>query len=304
MELKPSALASWTFFAILLFLSIFYMLAGNVMKTMTGLAPYGMLAACEAVAFGAPLLFLTRYRPLHGLANLRLKKIKKHYMPFTLSLSASIIFLSFTLNYLSSLLSSGERDAGIQTLYPVSSGSTPVQMIAAIAAVAIIPALLEELLVRGVLYSFYEKRGALTAMLVTAASFAMLHIYPEAFLASFFAGLAYAYMLHVTGSVWPGVLAHLANNLYSMLISWLAANFAFNPYWDYFLAANIVLFFVFLYIALGSLMELLRDNAVPQVTIGKNGFKRSIVGAVNSPGYILFASVFLFRMALIVFLGI
>ncbi len=304
MELKPSALASWTFFAVLLFLSAFYMIAGNTMSTMTGLAPYGMLAASEAVAFGAPMLFLTRYRPLHGLANMRLKRIKKHYVPFTLSSSAAIIFLSFTLNYVSAYLIGSGRDAGIQTLYPVSSGSTSAQLIAAVAAVAIIPALLEELLIRGVLYSFYEKRGALTAILVTSVSFAMLHTYPEALLAALFAGLGYAYMLHVTGSVWPGVIAHLLNNLYSMLISWLAANYAFNLYWDYFLAANIVLFFVFLYIALGCLAELMRDNAVPQMTVGRNGFKRSIVGAVNSPGYILFASVFLLRMALIVFLGI
>lgn len=304
MEIKPSALAGWTLFTVLLFLSCFYLAAGSLMKSLTGVWPYITLIIGEAAAFGVPILFLTRYRPLHGLANVRNKKIRKHYVPFILYSSAAITLATFCLNYLSSLFSSSGRDAGMQSLYPVSSGGTTVEILMAVAAVAVVPALLEEILIRGVLFSFYEKRGAMTAILVTAMSFAMLHIYPEALLAAFVAGLGYAYMLHVTGSVWAGVIAHLINNLYSIFISWLAANFTFSPYWNYFVAANIVLCLVFLYVALGCLSDLMHGDAVPKVTMGRNGFHRSFTGAVNSSGFILFFSVFLFRTALIVFLGI
>ena len=295
MQLKPSALAGWISFVVLLFLSVFYFMAGPMLKVAAGPARYIVLGSVELFIFGVPLLFLVKYRPLQGLCDLRAKKMGKFKL-FVLFTSLAAMFLSFVLNFISTDTGSGQ---GLSVYYPSSGHATFFEIIASVLALAVIPALVEELLVRGALFSLYEKRGTITAVLVTSMSFAMLHTDPDVLLSTFAASLFYGMLVYITGSIWSSVFAHLISNVYSILVTILAANYTFNLYWSYFFAANVVLFFVFLFFALRELEGHSKDGAMPLLDRGKNSFRVSLTGAVKNTGFLLFALLFLVRLTLI-----
>ncbi len=296
MQLKPSALAGWTSFVVLLFLSIFYFMAGPALSVSTGIGTYIVLGTVELFIFGMPLMFLVKYRPIQGLCNLRTKKIGK-YKLLVLCASLAAAFMSFVINY---ALSFGtENVQGLSIYYPSASNASLWEICASVIALAIIPALLEEFLMRGAIFSLYEKRGTLTAILVSSAAFAMLHTTTDTLVSAFAAALIYGFLVYVTGSVWSGVIAHLFNNVYSILVTVLAANYTFHLYWNYFFAANIVLMFLFAYLTLRILESHSKKNEIPFFDNGKNSFYISLTGAVKNTGFGLFALLFVVRMTLI-----
>ena len=64
------------------------------------------------------------------------------------------------------------------------------------------------------------------------------------------AGIAYAYLTYVFGSVWPAVLAHAVNNLYYMFVLWITDTYAAFGIWNYFAAINGLALLLFLYLSL------------------------------------------------------
>ena len=218
---------------------------------------------------------------------------------FVLCSALAVTFLSFVLNFITTDTGAGQ---GLSVYYPSSANATFSEIIASIFALAVIPALVEELLVRGAIFSLYEKRGTLTAVLVTSAAFAMLHTSPDVLLSSFAASLFYGLLVYITGSIWSGVFAHLLSNIYSILVTILAANYTFNLYWNYFFAANIILFFVFLFLALRELEGHSKDGAMPFLDHGKNSFRMSLFGSVKNTGFLLFTLLFVVRLTLMLIL--
>lgn len=91
---------------------------------------------------------------------------------------------------------------------------TSGQMLLSLFVVALLPALGEELFFRGVLYRFVAKRvqNVWFPILASAAFFAAVHYNPSGLLAIFLAGILFAFFYYLTGSLWPGILAHFVYN--------------------------------------------------------------------------------------------
>lgn len=84
---------------------------------------------------------------------------------------------------------------------------------------ALLPAICEELFVRGILqYEISEYAGGLCGVLVSAFVFAMLHFELQYFMIYFTGGLILGAVTHVTRSVFPAMAVHFLNNLLSMLL--------------------------------------------------------------------------------------
>jgi membrane protease YdiL (CAAX protease family) len=80
-------------------------------------------------------------------------------------------------------------------------------------ALAVTPAICEELLFRGVLIPPLHRRfGAPVAVVASAALFALLHIDPHRFLATFCLGVAFGVLAVRSGSTWPAIVAHAFSN--------------------------------------------------------------------------------------------
>jgi uncharacterized protein len=91
--------------------------------------------------------------------------------------------------------------------------------------VAIVPAIGEELLFRGVLQRLFQEltRNIHVTVFVTAALFSAIHMQFYGFLPRMFLGVMFGYLLVWSGSIWVPVLAHFVNNGAAVLFSWYAS---------------------------------------------------------------------------------
>jgi membrane protease YdiL (CAAX protease family) len=92
-----------------------------------------------------------------------------------------------------------------------------------LAAVALLPALCEELAFRGGLQSALAgRRSPARAVWVSALAFAAFHLDPVRFPAVLLLGVAFGWLAWRTGSIWPSALAHALNNGVAVLVLSLA----------------------------------------------------------------------------------
>lgn len=129
---------------------------------------------------------------------------------------------------------------------------------------AVLPALGEELLFRGVImrFSYNSSNNIHFAILFSAALFAMAHQSVHNFLPIMLAGVLLGYLYYFSGSIWLSILAHFINNAFAIvvlvwqnkLVSPNELSKADNFPW-YVLLIAVTLFISF--------MMLLRKNATP-----------------------------------------
>ncbi len=99
-------------------------------------------------------------------------------------------------------------------------GQTPLELALIIGGVSIAAPVCEEFFFRGLLQnSLMSPRLTRTAaIVVTSVIFSAFHLDPVGFLARVELGVLFGVLLVRTGSLWPSILAHSANNLVSTLI--------------------------------------------------------------------------------------
>lgn len=88
--------------------------------------------------------------------------------------------------------------------------------------IAVVPAVCEEALCRGVLYRGYRNCGRWVAVLLTAFLFAILHMNPNQFFYAFVLGIIFALVNDITESILPSVLLHLYINGRSVVLLYLS----------------------------------------------------------------------------------
>lgn len=93
--------------------------------------------------------------------------------------------------------------------------------------IAVIPALVEEFVFRGLFYHSYRKNGILGAALTSGLVFGFMHLNFNQFCYAFCIGVIFAIMVEATGSMFASIIAHFAVNSYSVIM--LALLRKFNP---------------------------------------------------------------------------
>ncbi len=95
-----------------------------------------------------------------------------------------------------------------------------------ILSIAVIPPLVEEFAIRGVIMQPLRRYGDKFAIVASAFIFAVLHgnLIQAPF--ALIAGIGIGYAVCITNSVWTGVLIHSANNLYSVIIEFMVEDIA------------------------------------------------------------------------------
>jgi len=91
---------------------------------------------------------------------------------------------------------------------------TFLSFVKAFFVLAILPAVSEEMIFRGILMRTLHRRNKRigVAVAITAFIFAMVHYNPYGLFAIFFAAVLLGYIYYLTGSLWMSILAHLINN--------------------------------------------------------------------------------------------
>jgi len=88
--------------------------------------------------------------------------------------------------------------------------STPTLLL--VAAVALTPAICEEIPLRGILLSGYDQIDIKKAMLINGLFFAMIHFDFQQSLYTFVLGAIFAYIVRITNSIIPTMVAHFTIN--------------------------------------------------------------------------------------------
>lgn len=92
---------------------------------------------------------------------------------------------------------------------------TTFQRILSFIYIAVLPAIFEELYVRGAVLSFSKKYGEVFAVIASALLFAAIHMNISQAIFAFLAGVIFAMLTLKTNSIVPSMLLHFLNNGYS-----------------------------------------------------------------------------------------
>ena len=119
----------------------------------------------------------------------------------------------------------------ISTLFVENSVSGTVDyivennsMILNLILLALIPAVVEEFIFRGLIFNGYKKRNPLKAALLSAVLFGLIHLNINQFSYAFVLGIVFALLIYVTGSIIPSTIAHFVINGTTVVLSHLMAN--------------------------------------------------------------------------------
>lgn len=141
---------------------------------------------------------------------------------------------------------------------PVSTLEVPTTfgtMLLALFAVVLVPAVMEELLMRGVVLHAYLWRGSKSAVAASAFLFGILHLDIRSLFSTILLGAVLAYVVLQTGSIWAGMILHVVNNLL-VLLGYIVEH-AFQQFWVELL---LVLLFALALIAVFPLMRMFRAH--------------------------------------------
>ncbi|MCL2215665.1 MAG: CPBP family intramembrane metalloprotease [Defluviitaleaceae bacterium] len=159
----------------------------------------------QVMVFILPLgiwLFLTKEKLTEYVPNMKLGKINIIF----------IFFLSIFLQPIMMLLS------GISGLFFPNQVGAMVGGMAAqplwlmLLALAVTPAICEEIVFRGYIQSAYRNLPFTVSALLNGLFFAMIHLSLQQFLYAFAMGVIFAYMVHYSRSIRAGILMHFIMN--------------------------------------------------------------------------------------------
>lgn len=96
--------------------------------------------------------------------------------------------------------------------------------------IAVVPAIIEEAVIRGVIMQPLRKFGDKFAIITSAVLFACMHGNMVQIPYTVIGGLLLGYLAVATGSLWPSVVLHFINNLYSVIVVSANDNLGENAY--------------------------------------------------------------------------
>lgn len=136
--------------------------------------------------------------------------------PIILITTVMINYVSFIFQQIAGLeFSSGFEDVTIK-------GAPQIFM--SIMSMSVVPAIVEEIAIRGVLLQPLRRYGDKFAIVASALIFSMLHGNMVQIPYTLFAGIYFGYIAVATGSLWPTIVLHFLNNMFSTVITIVSSN--------------------------------------------------------------------------------
>ncbi len=177
----------------------------------------GLTVLIYAVVYFIPLTVYNRTHRYKARTSLRLKAVKIRYWPFIVLFGLSVCLICSLINLGSTALVRMvlHLEAPTGSIVDLSSTKPGVLFLTGV----LLPALSEELLLRGLVQGEYEKYGVTIGVLLTSVLFALFHTNPVQIPALIVAGVCYGVLTLIFKSVWPAVVAHAINNGVAVLLA-------------------------------------------------------------------------------------
>lgn len=146
---------------------------------------------------------------------IRFKKIK-------ITSLLMLFFFAFAITPLMSLINSISllfSDNHIQDV--VGTMATQIPFLAALIVVAIIPAICEESIYRGVLFNGYRSAGTMKAIFMSGLLFGLFHMNLNQFSYAFCMGIIFAFIIEATDSILASMFVHFVINGSQMVLLYM-----------------------------------------------------------------------------------
>lgn len=217
--------------------------------------------AC-AVSLGVPLLFFLLQGQDLGVRFSVGRSAIPHWVLLALFLGAMVLLNSLSSVLQGLVLSRLSVPAPPEAPLPENGGALWLYFF----NVCILAPLLEELLFRGAMQGLLRRWGKRFAMMVSSLLFLAMHARLWDLPVVFALGLLLSYVAEISGSVWPCVLLHFANNLSSFLLAFIRQRMS---------SATAIAFYfwaMFLFVALfcGALWSIRQNRLLPAFKLEKN----------------------------------
>ena len=156
----------------------------------------------------------------------------------------------------------------------------------------VIAALVEEIYLRGALFSVYgEEVGTSACLLFGGIVFALLHGSPLDLAAGFCAGLAFTYLTYVFDTVWAAVLSHAAAAFVTVVMQWIADTYAPFGIWNILLPLIVLTLFPAVRVLnADTLGKMLARGSIPHFEFSAGWYDLWLL--VKEPGFIVFVLAF------------
>lgn len=141
----------------------------------------------------------------------------------TVILTFCIMPLVMFINSLSSMVAGNEVDSVLVALVK----ENPLWLNLVI--IALLPAVVEEFIFRGLILNGYKRRNPLMAIVISSLLFGLMHMNLNQFSYAFVIGVIFAFLAYATGSLLPSILGHFIINGTSVVMTHLSSGATQEP---------------------------------------------------------------------------
>ena len=220
MKLKNIFAAPFLLIIVLTLLAV----SGTIDPARLGLAdnPYLAIVTIQLIVYALPTVFFCRLRGSGYAKGLRLRLFRANHLLFMLLALIAMVAGSALINLAVFRIF---PDSGAST---VSSAVQGQDLFFAVIALAVLPALTEDFLFRGVILTEYQSVSVPFAVIISSLLFAMMHLNPVRLPTYFFCGILLAIVAYATRSVFAPMIVHLLNNIAALFLDRFVYNVAGN----------------------------------------------------------------------------
>lgn len=208
-------------------------------------------------------------------------------------------------NYISTLFGVIFGSVGIDTSIDVTfEATTPLNIIFEFLTIAIIPAIVEEFLFRGVVLGVLKQYSEGLGIFISATLFALMHGNLTQIPFAFPIGLVLGYICVKTNSLLPGIIIHCLNNAFSVFLDLLYNNNYFSEFTTSLIEYSIILIIAILsFIAL--FLYIKKKKSEIKFTDSNNfiPFKEKMRISFSSPTIIIFCVYIILQSILVALVG-
>ena len=168
-----------------------------------------------------------------------------------------------------------EKIIGMELVMPEMppTPKTPMGIFLNILSTAAVPALIEEMALRGIVMQPLRRYGDWYAIICSSLIFGLMHCNLVQIPFAFIAGIAIGYAVIVTESLWTGVIIHFCNNAFSVVVSMIYEFYGENS--PQYMLCNSIFYIIIVLGVLCAFIYLKKLNHVkmhtsPLINSGKN----------------------------------
>lgn len=180
--------------------------------------PYLAVVVIQMLTYALPSLFYTRLRGREFGERTRLRLFAPSSSLYVLHTSVfllcGVVLISI---FMYSAFPDSFSESAVTTYAAFAMNGRLFDIVYLVIAFALLPALTEEYLFRGIVAAEYEKYGVGVAALMSAVTFAMSHFSVARFPVYLFSGIVLAMCMYTTRSVIASAIAHTLNNTFVLI---------------------------------------------------------------------------------------